>query len=186
MGVGTVSLQPVLIRPALDGFSPVDPDNANELCVRWGHELGPCKRPFGLQAFTFDIDGEPVSVAISASTVSAEVGGTLAPVRYARTEVVRARPALLRELLGQSPDAALVARGRGEALAVLAGEGGRQLLGPWQERQPLPLRRLGIGRRRSRVVGRRHMVGFAPERRQRQEAMALAVPGVMDWPVSGR
>jgi hypothetical protein len=30
------------------------------------------------------------------------------------------------------------------------------------------------------------MVGFAPERRQRQEAMALAVPGVMDWPVSGR
>ena len=78
----------MLIRPSLDGFSPIDPDWANELCVRWGHELGPCRRPFGLQAFTFDVDGEPVSVAISASTVSTEVVGTLIPVRYDRTEVV--------------------------------------------------------------------------------------------------
>lgn len=52
------------------------------LLVAWEHWLGPCNRPFGVQSFVLSLGGEPVSVAVSASTVNKRCGG------YARKEVV--------------------------------------------------------------------------------------------------
>lgn len=45
----------------------------NELLVEWAHNLGPCNRPFGQQGWAFMVDGQPVSVAMSASIVSSTV-----------------------------------------------------------------------------------------------------------------
>jgi hypothetical protein len=55
------------------GLMPVSPEWANALLVRWGHYLGPCSRPFGVQAWTLDIESCAVAVAVSASTVSEHV-----------------------------------------------------------------------------------------------------------------
>jgi hypothetical protein len=54
-------------------LTEVHPDQANALITEWGHELGACNRPFGQQGWVLDIDGRPVSVAMSASTVSDQV-----------------------------------------------------------------------------------------------------------------
>lgn len=56
------------------GFTTVPLDEANRLLEEWGHYLGPVRRPFGSQAWLFDVEGQPVSVAVSCSTVSATVG----------------------------------------------------------------------------------------------------------------
>ena len=56
---------------------------ANRLLVEWGHKLGACNRPFSQQGWSLELGGEPISVAVSASAVSATVGGY-----YRRTEVV--------------------------------------------------------------------------------------------------
>ncbi|MCA1571967.1 MAG: hypothetical protein LC798_16980 [Chloroflexi bacterium] len=55
------------------GLTPVSLADANALLAEWGHYLGPVTRPFGSQAWMFEIDGRPVSVAVSASIVSASV-----------------------------------------------------------------------------------------------------------------
>ncbi len=57
----------------VDGFSPCTVDNANWLLEQWGHYLGPCHRPFGIDCWTFDVAGQPVSVAVGASIVSAHL-----------------------------------------------------------------------------------------------------------------
>lgn len=74
--------QPSMVRPYATALVGVPLDVANSLLVEWGHYLGPMERPFGWQAFVLDIAGEPVSVAVSASTVSSTVAG------LARSEVV--------------------------------------------------------------------------------------------------
>ena len=58
------------------GLTPVSLAWANTLLVRWGHYLGPVNRPFGSQAWALDICGEPVSVAVSCSTVSEHIAWT--------------------------------------------------------------------------------------------------------------
>lgn len=55
------------------GLQPVDMATANALLVEWGHYLGPCNRPFGQEGWTFDVDGRPVAVAVSASIVSSTI-----------------------------------------------------------------------------------------------------------------
>lgn len=55
------------------GLHLVDLDYANALITRWDHNLGPVHRPFGSQAWTLDVDGQPIAVAVSASLVSATV-----------------------------------------------------------------------------------------------------------------
>lgn len=57
------------------GLVPVDLDRANAALAEWGHYLGPVTRPFGSQAWQLEVDGQPVSVAVSASTVSATAAG---------------------------------------------------------------------------------------------------------------
>lgn len=71
-----------LLDVPMAGLYPIDVDDANDLLVRWHHKLGPCERPFRSEAFVLELQGEPISVAISASTVSDTVGG------YGRQEVV--------------------------------------------------------------------------------------------------
>ena len=66
--IATALFPMVGVEPLLDG-------EANRLLTLWGHYLGPCERPFGKQAFALHIDGQPLSVAVSASTVSATVPG---------------------------------------------------------------------------------------------------------------
>ncbi len=53
----------------------IEPRGADDLLDQWGHYLGPCRRPFGRQAWALTLDGEPVSVAVSASTVGASAAG---------------------------------------------------------------------------------------------------------------
>lgn len=78
---GTLACFPVA------GLVPIDIDNANALVVAWNHDLGPCRRPFGQQAWALDIGGTYEAVAISASTVSATVRCDDGEV-FARDEVV--------------------------------------------------------------------------------------------------
>jgi hypothetical protein len=73
---GQISMLPVA------EFATVPLEDANGLLADWGHELGPIGRPFGSQAWVLNIDGEPVSVAVSASTVSETAGG------YHRSQLV--------------------------------------------------------------------------------------------------
>jgi hypothetical protein len=61
---------------------PLDIGEANELLTKWGHRLGPCLRPFHQESYAFFVNSEPISVAISASAVSATVAG------YGRQQVV--------------------------------------------------------------------------------------------------
>lgn len=57
------------------GLTPVALHHANTLLARWGHYLGPVNRPFGAQSWVLDVAGEPVSVAVSCSTVSETAAG---------------------------------------------------------------------------------------------------------------
>lgn len=86
--------QPSLLDTPMAALSPVTIDDANRLLVAWKHRLGPINRPFSMEAFALALDGNPVAVAVSASTVSAHMTGWLdlpnkeRPVRYERREVV--------------------------------------------------------------------------------------------------
>lgn len=55
------------------GWTTIPLDQANALLANWGHQLGPVTRPFGSQAWLFDIEGQPTAVAVSCSTVSPTV-----------------------------------------------------------------------------------------------------------------
>ncbi|HXR67610.1 MAG TPA: hypothetical protein VN712_03150, partial [Dermatophilaceae bacterium] len=65
-----MTLAPALFTAPIAGLVPIDVDVANQLLIRWNHELGPCDRPFDSEGWALDIEGVPVSVAITASTVS--------------------------------------------------------------------------------------------------------------------
>ena len=81
MVVGDVSLA-ALPMMMTDGFIPCPLAEANRLLVRWEHKMGELHRPFRSEPWLFLVDGEPMALAISASTVSATVGG------FRRREVV--------------------------------------------------------------------------------------------------
>jgi hypothetical protein len=71
-----------LLDAPLVALTVLPVETANRLLVEWGHRLGPCHRPFTQQAFSLELEDEPISVAISASAVSATVAG------YGRGQVV--------------------------------------------------------------------------------------------------
>ena len=71
-----------LLTVPIVGLMPMSLEDANALLVEWGHQLGPCERPFRSEAFGLELDGRVISVAISASTVGSPVAG------YRRQEVV--------------------------------------------------------------------------------------------------
>lgn len=71
-----------LLDAPLGAFTVLDVDTANDLLVEWGHNLGRCERPFRSEAWVLELEGEPVSLALSASAVSDTVAG------YRRGEVV--------------------------------------------------------------------------------------------------
>jgi hypothetical protein len=54
---------------------PVGRTQANALLLAWRHSLGPCQRPFATQSYVLHLDGQPVSLAVSASTASATAAG---------------------------------------------------------------------------------------------------------------
>jgi hypothetical protein len=57
------------------GFNRIDRDHADALLTEWGHYLGPCDRPFGVEAWVLEVDSQPISVAVSASIVSTTAAG---------------------------------------------------------------------------------------------------------------
>lgn len=71
-----------LFEAPIAGVNPVSPDEANNRLVAWQHKLGAVNRPYGSEAFSLEIDGRIIAVAVSASTVSSTVAG------YRRQEVV--------------------------------------------------------------------------------------------------
>lgn len=78
--------EPVTGRPLLlpaAGLAVVPLNEANRLLAAWGHDLGPVHRPFGSQAWVLHVGAEPVSAAVSVSTVSAVTAG------YLRTQLVK-------------------------------------------------------------------------------------------------
>lgn len=77
-----IQLDLAAITAPVVGFFETETDAANALCTTWGHYLDRCDRPFGMQAWRLDVAGQPVSVAISASTVSETAAG------YARGQLV--------------------------------------------------------------------------------------------------
>ena len=56
-------------------FGPIGKDACNGLLVEWGHEEGPCNRPFGVYPWGLELDGEIVSIAVSASTPGSSAAG---------------------------------------------------------------------------------------------------------------
>jgi hypothetical protein len=58
------------------GLTPVSLAWANTLLERWGHYLGPIRRPFGSEAWVLEVAARPVAVAVSVSIVSSAVTGT--------------------------------------------------------------------------------------------------------------
>ncbi len=82
--------QPRLLDAPMVALSVLSIDDANRLLVDWEHKLGPVHRPFTQEAYALELDGRPLSVAVSASTVSSHVTGRDGDteVRYGRQEVV--------------------------------------------------------------------------------------------------
>lgn len=75
--------QAMLIDLPVVGIYPATMTRANELLTRWAHKLGPVNRPMCRQeGWEMRVDGEPVSVAVSAPIVSATVQG------FDRTDVL--------------------------------------------------------------------------------------------------
>jgi len=64
-----------LIEAPLSGLWPISVPEANRLLLSWGHRLGPCLRPFRTEAFSLELDGQPIAVALSASIVNGPVAG---------------------------------------------------------------------------------------------------------------
>lgn len=83
-----IATQPRLLDVPMAGLYPLGSTvaalaDANRLLVhRWRHRLGPVNRPFRSESFVLELQGEPVAVAVSASTVSDTVAG------YRRDQVV--------------------------------------------------------------------------------------------------
>lgn len=57
------------------GVSAISTREANRLLVEWGHYLGPCDRPFGIESWLLEAAGRPISVAVSASIVGPTAAG---------------------------------------------------------------------------------------------------------------
>jgi hypothetical protein len=77
-----VSVTARLLDVPISGVYPCPVAEANTLLERFGHALGPARRPFRQEAFVLEVDGGPVAVAVSASIVNGPVAG------YDRQEVV--------------------------------------------------------------------------------------------------
>lgn len=83
-----------LLDAPLASVVVMEPAEANDLLVEWGHRLGPVHRPFRMEAYALVLHGRPISVAVSASTVSSHVAGWMDPtkkedpIRFGRQEVV--------------------------------------------------------------------------------------------------
>jgi len=75
-------MSPPLFSVPLVSLEVITSDDANRLLTAWGHRPKPMSRPYRTQAFALEQEGRPISVALSASAVSATVAG------YSRTEVV--------------------------------------------------------------------------------------------------
>lgn len=100
-----IVIQPRLLTVPVASVVAIKPEEAYALLAAWGHKLnqdGEKLRPFRSEAWALEIDGNPVSVAVSASICSDHVTGHRAkkvnggpkgaivriPVRWERVEVV--------------------------------------------------------------------------------------------------
>ena len=75
-------IQPRFLDVAPAGFDTLDMDEGNRLLVKWGHRLGELHRPFSSRCYVMLVDAEPVSLAMSASSMGTPVAG------YQRRQVV--------------------------------------------------------------------------------------------------
>lgn len=73
--VGVSRLNPRLFDAPMVSLTVATVAEVNELLIAWGHRLGSCNRPFTQMGYVLLRDGEPISVAMSASTVGTTSGG---------------------------------------------------------------------------------------------------------------
>lgn len=64
-----------LLECPIAGVNRISNGLCNDLLVKWEHKLGPCERPFLTESFAFEVDGEPIAVAMSCSIVHGPVAG---------------------------------------------------------------------------------------------------------------
>lgn len=83
-----------LLDIPLVGLYPVPVEVANELLVYFGHDLGPCNRPFRQKGYALELDGRPVAVAVSAFIVNG-------PIRCAHGVYERGETVELARLAGE-------------------------------------------------------------------------------------
>lgn len=87
-----IALQPRLLEMPMAGLMPMGLSEANRLLTLWEHSLGVIERPFGQVAYALEILGEPISLAVSASTTGEAVTGkhpkTKERIHYRRGQVV--------------------------------------------------------------------------------------------------
>lgn len=99
--IGTLcSIDPAVLHPRLldapmVALSPLGISDANRLLLAWGHNLGPCNRPYTQRAYALELDGEPISLAMSGSMISehargvTKLGEALLLLRSACVELTR-------------------------------------------------------------------------------------------------
>jgi hypothetical protein len=66
-------IQPRFLDVAPATFDTLDMAEGNALLTTWGHRLGQLHRPFTSRCYVFLLDGEPISLAMSASIISGTV-----------------------------------------------------------------------------------------------------------------
>lgn len=66
----TMAQQLAFADPVVAQVVAIDRATSDDLLTRWGHYLGPCDRPFGIERHALIVGGEPVATTVSASTVS--------------------------------------------------------------------------------------------------------------------
>lgn len=59
----------------LVGFEPIAIEQANDYLRAWGHYLGPSTRACATKAYALEVNGEPVSVAVSSAPITQTVAG---------------------------------------------------------------------------------------------------------------
>lgn len=90
--LAVMELPPVVIQQPLlplRWFDRIDLETANELLIRWGHKMGPCKRPEFNEHLPHALvhEGEPVAVTIAATLVRHSIEG-LPAARYNRVNTL--------------------------------------------------------------------------------------------------
>lgn len=73
--MGKVRIQAPLMCVPVVALVPISNDECNRWLIEWGHQLGPCSRPFRSESWALEMDGAPISVAMTCSIIHGPAAG---------------------------------------------------------------------------------------------------------------